>query len=574
MNKTVWLQDHAHDNPAYFKPQTPSLHASTVNISTLLNKSLPALIQAVIKNEKLKKTAHAVDGLIIGTGETDFTKGNTHYTLHLNERTFQLIDVPGIEGDESRYTHLIKEAVAKAHMVIYVNGTNKKPETSTAEKIRDYLEYGTQVYPLVNVRGFAEAYEFEEDRVNLDDQGGAKNALQQTVDVLEPMLGKDVLLPGHCVQGLLAFSALAYDDVKKRTTIHPSRNRNLIASQKSYFQVFSSRDDMQNFSQISAVERVIRGKVATFREDIIESNKVKVQEVLEQYLEVLNEQLAEHHRFQKRITPEFDKCRAAFDNAVNEFKRRMLNSRRNHWNHFFNTLQDKSDDIVERYFGDGDEITRRLKSGFKAGLSETENVMHQDAEDGIQELQKQLFQAVSRLLEDIQRVEFQHTTLFEKKSGLGIGGNFDLGHGLGLGDFGSIAFKIGSYALTGGTIGSAFPVVGTAIGAVIGTAVGIIMSVLDLFTSKASRIRKAQGKVREKLDDVRDQAVEGIESDVNALVNKVKTELQGDLLQKVDQLQTALKRPGAIFEQQISQITKLKNQLENMPYGTIQTVQH
>lgn len=129
---------------------------SSVNIHGLLKNSLPRLLQSLINTEKLKNTANRVDGLIIGTGEADFTKGNTRYTLHIDDKTFQLLDVPGIEGNESRYVHHVKDAIAEAHMVVYVNGTNKKPETATAEKIKSYLEYGTQVYPLINARGFAD----------------------------------------------------------------------------------------------------------------------------------------------------------------------------------------------------------------------------------------------------------------------------------------------------------------------------------------------------------------------------------------------------------------------------------
>ncbi|MWO43691.1 DUF1269 domain-containing protein, partial [Escherichia coli] len=55
--------------------------------------------------------------------------------------------------------------------MVYVNGTNKKPEATTARKIKSYLEYGTQVYPLINVRGYSEAYEFDEDRIDLEQQG-------------------------------------------------------------------------------------------------------------------------------------------------------------------------------------------------------------------------------------------------------------------------------------------------------------------------------------------------------------------------------------------------------------------
>ncbi len=53
--------------------------------------------------------------------------------------------------------------------------------------------------------------------------------------------------------------------------------------------------------------RQLKNKVATFREEIIESNKGKVRETLEQYLQVLEEQLSSHHCFLQKIMPEFEK---------------------------------------------------------------------------------------------------------------------------------------------------------------------------------------------------------------------------------------------------------------------------
>lgn len=546
----------------------------SLNIQELLNKTLPHLVQTVIRNERLKNTLLQVDGLIIGTGEADFTKGNTRYALHIDDKTFHLLDVPGIEGNESRYISQVKEAIAEAHMVVYVNGTNKKPETATAEKIKSYLEYGTQVYPLVNVRGYADAYEFEEDRHDLMQQGGAGEALKQTVGVLQPVLGSDVLLPGNCVQGLLAFCGLAYDDATQSTTIHPSRAHNLATQQKRYFQHFFSRREMQEFSQIDAIARVIRSKVATFREDIVESNKGKVRESLGQYLQVLNTQLTNHRAFLKKTEPEFDKCRVAFANAIAAFERRIINNRRNRWNDFFNDLMEKSDDIVEDDFGDKEAIAQRISQQFKSRRVEVEKLMLQDTEEGVKALQEQMIQAVARLLQDIKHIEFQQHVDFAHGGEFEFGREIALGYDLGLRDFGSMAFKIGSYALSGSTVGSAFPVIGTAIGAVAGALVGVVMTVVGFFTSKASKVRKAQGKVRDKLESARDKALDSIDDEVRNLVAAIENELKSSLLQKVNAMHTALQQPIAIFEQQITQITHLKNQLENMPYGTIQTVQY
>ncbi|EFB9702117.1 DUF1269 domain-containing protein, partial [Escherichia coli] len=145
---------------------------------------------------------------------------------------------------------------------------------------------------------------------------------------------------------------------------------------------------------------------------------------------------------------------------------------------------------------------------------------------------------------------------------------------LGVTDFSSMALKVGSYAMSGSAIGSIFPVIGTLVGSALGALVDIIMTVAGIFTSKASKIRKAQGQVRDRLEEVRDKSLDSIVDEIRLLVAAIEKELESGLLQKVNDMQVALQQPVAIFETQISRITTLKKQLEGMPYGTIQTVQY
>lgn len=51
---------------------------------------------ALLELEKLQ------DGAIIGDGRSDFTTKTKSYTLKHNNKTFTLLDVPGIEGDEKK----------------------------------------------------------------------------------------------------------------------------------------------------------------------------------------------------------------------------------------------------------------------------------------------------------------------------------------------------------------------------------------------------------------------------------------------------------------------------------------
>lgn len=555
------------------QPGLPAIRVASKRLEELLNVQLPALLQSAVALEKSKTSVRRVDGRIIGTGEADFTKGNTLYTLNYKGKTFQLIDVPGIEGDESKYAHMVRQAVAKAHLVFYVNGTNKKPEKATAEKIRSYLRRGTQVCPLVNVRGNADAYEFEEDRESLDNHGGASTALTQTMGVLKSVLGQEVLLPGYCVQGLLAFSSLAIHSESRSTTIHPSRDHDLLIQQRNYLKHFASAKAMFEFSQVKPVAQVLHAKLGTFREDIIESNKVKVRELLIENSDVLQTALKEHQTFIARVTPEFEKCRVAINEAVQSFERLTAAGRKNLWSDFFNQLSERADEIVAEYFGDNDLIATKLKSAFKTRQDGMGARLREQFEEQVEVLQSSISQAMERLIQDVQRVKFQQRITFDEGSQKALYRSAELDMALGLKGWGSIAFSVGSYALTGAGIGSVFPGIGNLIGGAIGAMVGALVSILDFFTSKAKRIRKAQAQVQGKLDDVRYQVMDGLSNEMTTLMKPIRQEVEDTTLSQVNTIYASLTRPLDIMQQQIALMTHIKNQLEKMPHGTIQTIQ-
>ena len=542
----------------------PAIRAASEKLEHLLNVQFPAFLASAVAQERLKANARRVDGRIIGTGEADFTKGNTLYTLDYKGKTFQLIDVPGIEGDESKYASMVREAVAKAHLVFYVNGTNKKPEKATAEKIRSYLRRGTQVCPLVNVRGNADAYEFEEDRVSLASHGDPDTALKQTMGVLGTVLGKKVLLPGHCVQGLLAFSSLAINARNRTTSIHPSRNHDLLIQQRNYLKHFASPQAMFEFSQVKAVAQVLHAKLGTFREDIVESNKVKVRELLTENIDVLQAALKEHQTFMARVEPEFEKCREAVKGAVQTFERLITAGRTNLWSDFFNKLTDRADEIVAQNFGDNDCITAELKKAFHIRQDDIGKRLQAQFDEYLQALQDSVGQAMTRLTQDVRRVEFQQRIAFGEGDQKAIYHAIPLNMELGLKGWGSIAFNIGSYALTGAPFGP----IGIAIGAV----VGVLMSVMNFFASKEKRIRKAQAQVQEKIDAVRAQVIGKLPDEIKSLLKAIRKDVKDTTLSQIDALHTSLARPLDIMQQQIALMTHLENQLEKMPHGTIQAI--
>lgn len=94
--------------------------------------------KAEAEDERLSQEAHKLkqfaDGQIIGDGRSDFTRNNTSFDFNHNGQEFSLIDVPGIEGDESIVRKPIEEAVKKAHAVFYVTRTPRPPQTHEGEE--------------------------------------------------------------------------------------------------------------------------------------------------------------------------------------------------------------------------------------------------------------------------------------------------------------------------------------------------------------------------------------------------------------------------------------------------------
>ncbi|HBM9257135.1 TPA: dynamin family protein [Citrobacter freundii] len=128
-------------------------------LSEKLKKKLAAECQrhaTVLDTQHLLKVYE--DGSIIGDGRADFTRQTQTYEFEFNGQAFKLLDVPGIEGDESKVSEQINNAVKRAHAVFYVTAKAAPPQTGdngrlgTLEKIKAQLSDQTEVWAVYNKR--------------------------------------------------------------------------------------------------------------------------------------------------------------------------------------------------------------------------------------------------------------------------------------------------------------------------------------------------------------------------------------------------------------------------------------
>ncbi|WP_158652253.1 coiled-coil domain-containing protein [Helicobacter bizzozeronii] len=142
--------------------------------------------QAQIKQEQWE----LADGAIIGDGTLDYTKQFISYQFSARGVAFDLLDVPGIEGDEQSVQEEIIRAVQKAHVIFYIaRGT--KVETGSAEqfgtleKIKDYLHQQSKVYTLFN-KSVKNPIQLKTSLVSADEEASLRVLDNKLAEVLGP----------------------------------------------------------------------------------------------------------------------------------------------------------------------------------------------------------------------------------------------------------------------------------------------------------------------------------------------------------------------------------------------------
>lgn len=142
------------------------------------------------------------DGQIVGTGRSDFTVNTQAYRFQAGGQNFELLDVPGIEGKETKVMDSIMGAVKSAHAVFYITGKAAAPQTGdpgspgTLEKIREHLGDQTEVWSIFNKR-VTNPMQLEKPELLTDDE-------KESLKVLDATMSKQL---GEQYRGCISISA-------------------------------------------------------------------------------------------------------------------------------------------------------------------------------------------------------------------------------------------------------------------------------------------------------------------------------------------------------------------------------
>lgn len=500
----------------------------------------------ILFDDKRKKE----DGLIVGDGSPDFTKTYEEYHLSIAGHPFTLIDVPGIEGNESEFKDVIKTALHKAHCVFYVQGHNKKPDRVTAEKIKKYLGDWVKVYSIYNVRGTVSNYDEEEERETLITPGVLKSESLILAE-FKTILG-DVYAGHVTLQGLLAMSAKA--------SFSPKRE-DLIRGQQKLLKYFDgSADKVLEFSQFKTLTTLVAQKALNFKSEIIEANKQKLVSLagniaadIEQVMESQKSYLANLDSNLRTINREV--CNNSMDSALRNITNKTRNAITSSYgelkSRIFNLINEEPENINQLTEQNQQEVIENLENRIKSIVNDELKKVRDTANRKIKDLDGV----------NIKPIQFNQSIDLETEIDFsGALGELDID----LADVLSWTAKTAGTAATGALVGSFIPGIGTLIGAGVGAVVGGIAHACsgdggkaDARKSVSDAIGKATQRAKNNVKSMLAPVIRDMDIQKRQLTNSVKTELTN-----IEELQETLDT----FDVEVSEFV---NELKHKRYGRI-----
>ncbi|MBM0607960.1 50S ribosome-binding GTPase [Helicobacter pylori] len=489
------------------------------------------------KQAILKELHSLQDGATIGDGRSDFTTETKSYTLKHNNKTFTLLDVPGIEGSEQKVIDQISNATQKAHAIFYVTKTPNPPQKGeegkegTIEKIQKQLDSQTEVWtifnkPINNPRAF---------KNGLID-GSEKESLKILNKEMKNILGKHYM--GHqIVSAQMAFYGLS-SALLPESDFYKNKQKFLDFFKAEVLLLYQF-----HFKQLG--EFITEALLENSCAKIIESNCNKALKAIEKLQEAIEITI------EKQIDPRIkdmqehqQEARFNLDRSTEKFILNLTNSA------FYEIDQFKSDigEImyvhIERKIED-----EKCKEIFDNELKQRETKLIEDIERCFKECEERFD---GEIKEDIERFKERikdSLAMLERISiDRGFNLNFDTDSGI---DGTKLATSIGGLGLLG--IFNAWNPMGwfALTAGIITGLVGIARSIWSFFSSRYQRSQQ-----KKEVDKNLHQICEKIVQDVKSRLESRKK----DIWEKIGKLKANL-RPVDNYERMKGQLKEAHEKL-------------
>ncbi|MCY1697272.1 hypothetical protein OVA10_04130 [Lelliottia sp. SL45] len=378
------------------------------------NSDIDALRQMQAKQKsKLDELSLMADGEIIGSGMSDFTMNTTLYSFKADGQRFALLDVPGIEGKESKVLEQIESAVEKAHAVFYVTSKPTAPQKGddttpgTLDKIKKHLNAQTEVWTLFNKRLTnpqqltRPALISEDEQLSLDDlnkkmseQLGDNYCSTWSVSAMPAFLSvAEHLLPGS-------------ENAKKRDKLLEKLDRDTILE----------KTGLKGFLSL-----LTRQLVSDSKAKITRSNFNKARTTLDNVTSGLSEAQHNFDRVVNELQKNTCNVNKTLDNALASLKIRLHNQSEDVINFFSKSVREG---VYEKINGDisNEGFKNELEILIKDCLCKTENNLRDTFKTEFEKFNDEMGDIVERF----QKYSLDIVQSYSKLQGYKINRQFDL----------------------------------------------------------------------------------------------------------------------------------------------------
>ncbi|HYF84825.1 GTPase domain-containing protein [Azospirillum sp.] len=387
------------------------------------NAGKSTLIEALLL---LFRSAGDKPGDAIGDGSPDYTRKASAYPCLYDGTGFNLVDVPGIEGDEAKVAIEIENALHRAHVVFYVTADARPPQggddgrDGTLEKIKRQLKPQAKVWAVYNKK-LNNPRQIGTSLASDDENQSLADGVNSLDGKMREVLGSHY--QGHVVLSALpGFLALA-DNL-------PSDSR--FASQREKFLTRVSSTDLLAFSNVEEFGRLLRNNVPT-RSEIAQTNLDKLLPPITAAVDSL-EKKAEHHfakparelgKQLKRLGPELELIAEDASKAVKRLTDEVTNG-------CVLRVRKEMLQAIEKGLSGDDELKRKLEQVLddeRDRLPETVNSRVGSTVRNAQNSCKEALQLVEKYLNDNHAFDskdfvssFSHAAEVSTNSGIDWGG--------------------------------------------------------------------------------------------------------------------------------------------------------
>lgn len=501
------------------------------------------------KTRQIERDAkgHGTDGIIVGDGQSDYTKYCTEYQLSVNGKPFVLIDVPGIQGEESEYREEIFKALSKAHCVFYV--LHEDFDSAIAEKVKSYLKDWGKVYAVYSVRGSSSQFSSSASRESFLTADVLR--MQDIIDkhfkrILSDKYGGIIPLIG-----LFGLCAVADFDPSKGSLLKTQQR--LLKPER-----FADSHHLFQFSRFQDLVDLVDMKSENFKQEIIEANKEKLKAQSEVVIDRIDQRIKveqdETDRYRKRLKKFKKDITSCYRKSLEEIEYDIESAiDKSFDNYLVYTLRLIADDDTS-----SDEKKKRVNNYMKRLKSTLTTRINEIFDKDISKLNQSI---------EEKRKELNPVNAFGNTSigGLndiylvGVSSAFD-SIGFKWKDAGNMLLDVGGWAAAGSF--------GGVIGIAIGAGLGFIINIIKYLSGDRGK-GKANQKVRAEIEKNRAAVKSSLGEMLRTVFSPRFNESMNNAVAIVDKEYDRIESLSKIIENLQYQILDILETLNNKDYGSI-----